>query len=62
MRQALGAERGALPEYGELPLDEMLAMLGANTLNAEQEKLITTGMEVLVGVLGMVRSLTPDLH
>lgn len=43
-------------KYGELPLDETLAMIGMNKPNAEQLQLMTDGMEVLVGVLGNVVS------
>lgn len=43
-------------KYGELPLDETLAMIGMNNPNAEQLQLMTDGMEVLVGVLGNVVS------
>ena len=41
-------------KHGELPLDETLAMLGANNPNSEQLQLMAKGMEVLVGVLGNV--------
>lgn len=43
-------------KYGELPIDETLAMIGMNKPNAEQLQLMTDGMEVLVGVLGNVVS------
>lgn len=43
-------------KYGELPLDETLAMIGMTKPNAEQLQLMTNGMEVLVGVLGSVVS------
>lgn len=43
-------------KYGELPLDEMLAMLGTTNPNDEQVKMLTDGMEILVGVLGNVVS------
>lgn len=43
-------------KYGELPLDEMLAMLGTTKPNDEQIKMLTDGMEILVGVLGNVVS------
>lgn len=40
--------------YGELPLDETLAMIGMDEPNEEQAKLMAEGMEILVGVLGNV--------
>jgi hypothetical protein len=43
-------------KYGELPLDETLAMIGMSNLNEEQIKLLTDGMEIFVGVLGNVVS------
>src|ERR1035437_5146349 len=43
-------------KYGELPLDETLAMIGMTKPNEEQLQLITDGMEILVGVLGSVVS------
>lgn len=42
--------------YGPLPLDETLAMLNITTPNEEQLRMLTDGMEVLVGVLGTVAS------
>jgi hypothetical protein len=41
-------------KYGELPLDETLAMIGMEKPNEEQAKLMAGGMEILVGVLGNV--------
>lgn len=41
-------------KYGELPLDEKLAMISVDKPNEEQLKLVTDGMEILVGVLGNV--------
>ena len=41
-------------KYGELPLEETLAMLGMEKPNEEQVKLLADGMEILVGVLGNV--------
>ena len=41
-------------KYGELPLDETLAMIGMTKPNEAQLQLMTNGMEVLVGVLGNV--------
>ncbi len=41
-------------KYGELPLEETLAVLGAAKLNAEQVELITNAMEIFIGVLGSV--------
>jgi len=43
-------------KYGELPLDETLAMIGMIEPNAEQLQLMAAGMEVFVGVLGNVVS------
>lgn len=43
-------------KYGELPLDETLAMIGMTKPNEEQLQLMTDGMEILVGVLGNVVS------
>jgi len=41
-------------KYGELPLDETLAMIGMTKPNEEQIQLMNDGMEVFVGVLGNV--------
>lgn len=41
-------------KYGELPLDETLAMIGMTKPNEEQMQLMTAGMEIFVGVLGSV--------
>lgn len=41
-------------KYGELPLDETLAMIAMTNPNAKQLQLMTAGMELLVGVLGDV--------
>lgn len=41
-------------KYGELALDETLAMLGVVKPNAEQTEMLVIGMENLVGVLGNV--------
>ncbi|MBI1887787.1 MAG: hypothetical protein HYS19_05370 [Nitrosomonadales bacterium] len=41
-------------KFGELPLDEALAMIGMTEPNDEQLELMSAGMEVLVGVLGNV--------
>lgn len=41
-------------KYGEHPLDEALAMLSMTKPNDEQVKMLTDGMEILVGVLGNV--------
>ncbi|OGT18970.1 MAG: hypothetical protein A2522_05875 [Gallionellales bacterium RIFOXYD12_FULL_53_10] len=43
-------------EYGELPLEETLAMIGMNEPNEAQIQLMAEGMEILVGVLGSVCS------
>ncbi|MBU1775862.1 MAG: hypothetical protein KJ899_04390 [Gammaproteobacteria bacterium] len=41
-------------KYGELPLDETLAMIGITKPNDEQVKMLADGMAILVGVLGGV--------
>lgn len=43
-------------KYGELPLDETLAMLGMAHPNDEQLKLLNEGLEIMIGVLGNVVS------
>jgi len=43
-------------KFGELPLEERLAMLSTNYPNEEQLQLLASGMEILVGVLGNVVS------
>jgi hypothetical protein len=43
-------------KYGELPLDETLAMLDLTSPNEVQIKLMNDGMEIFVGVLGNVVS------
>lgn len=42
--------------YGEIPLDETLAILDATEPNDKQLELLATGMETLVGLLGSVQS------
>jgi hypothetical protein len=42
--------------YGEIPLDETLAILDAAEPNDKQLELLATGMETLVGLLGSVQS------
>jgi len=41
-------------KYGELPLDETLAMINMEKTNEAQLQLMTDGMEIFVGVLGNV--------
>ena len=41
-------------KYGELPLEEKLAMINMDKPNEEQIQLMTDGMEILVGVLSNV--------
>ena len=41
-------------KYGELPLDETLAMINMDKPNEAQLQLMGEGMEILVGVLGNV--------
>jgi hypothetical protein len=43
-------------KYGDLPLDETLAMVDADEPNDDQAVLLAHGMENLVGVLGTVVS------
>ncbi len=43
-------------KYGNLPLEETLAMIDADEPNDDQAKLLAHGMENLVGVLGTVCS------
>lgn len=43
-------------KYGELPLDDKLAIIGMTKSNKEQIQLMTNGMEILVGVLDNVVS------
>nr|SPS06241.1 conserved protein of unknown function [Candidatus Nitrotoga fabula] len=40
--------------FGELPLEERQAMLSMSYPNEEQFRLVTSGMEILVGVLGNI--------
>ncbi len=42
--------------FGEIPLEDTLAILDAIELNDEQEALLRDGMEILVGLLGGVLS------
>ena len=42
--------------YGEMPLEDTLAVLGATEPNDEQAVLLTDGMEIFVGLLGGVLS------
>lgn len=41
-------------KYGELPLEDALAMIGMTKANDEQLQLMADGMEIFVGVLGNV--------
>lgn len=43
-------------KYGDLPLEETLAMVDADEPNDDQAELLANGMEHLVGVLGAVCS------
>ena len=43
-------------KFGQVPLEETLAIIDATELNDEQAVLLRDGMEVLVGVLGGVLS------
>jgi hypothetical protein len=42
--------------FGEIPLEDTLAILGATEPNDEQAVLLSDGMEILVGLLGNVLS------
>ena len=49
--------------FGEIPLEDTLAILDATEPNEEQEVLLRDGMEILVGLLGGVLSgLGEDKH
>lgn len=39
-------------KYGEIPLEDTLAIISAETPNEEQAALLRDGMEILVGLLG----------
>lgn len=41
-------------KYGELPLEEALALIGLHKPNEDQVEMLTNGMEIFVGVLGTV--------
>lgn len=41
-------------KYGDLPLDEQLAMINIEKPNAEQTEMLVNGMNNLVGLLGNV--------
>ena len=41
-------------KYGALPLEDTLAFIGSGEPNDEQIDLLTSSMEILVGVLGTV--------
>jgi len=43
-------------KFGELPLEETLAMIDTGVPNDDQAKLLVLGMENLAGVLGTVCS------
>lgn len=43
-------------KYGEIPLDDTLAVLDATEPNEEQALMLRNGMEILVGLLGGVLS------
>lgn len=50
-------------KYGELPLDETLAMIDIDKPNAEQTKMLVNGMVNFVGVLGnIVMGLGQEKH
>ncbi len=41
-------------KYGELPLNETLAMIDMDKPNSEQTQMLVNGMETLIGVLGNI--------
>ena len=41
-------------QYGELPLDESILLLNAETLDDGAAKLLANGMQTLAGVIGLV--------
>jgi len=43
-------------QYGELPLEDTLTMISTNMPNEAQIKMVSDGLEILVGVLGTVAS------
>jgi hypothetical protein len=43
-------------KFGEMPLDDTLAVLGATEPNDEQVIMLRDGMKILVGLLGVVIS------
>jgi hypothetical protein len=43
-------------KFGEMPLDDTLAVLGATEPNDEQIIMLRDGMKILVGLLGVVIS------
>lgn len=43
-------------KFGEIPLEDTLAIIGAETPNDDQAVLLKDGMEILVGLLGNVLS------
>ena len=50
-------------KYGELPLSDTLAMLGLAQPNDEQLEILSSGMEIFVGVLGnVVSGIGEDRH
>lgn len=50
-------------KYGELPLDETLAMIDIDKPNAEQTQMLVNGMEDFIGVLGnIVMGLGQEKH
>lgn len=50
-------------KYGELPLNETLAIININKPNAEQINMLASGMEDFIGVLGnIVMGIGQDRH
>ncbi len=46
--------------YGDLPLEETLTMIDTDVPNDDQIKMLTHGMEKLVGVIGTVCSVLAE--
>jgi len=46
-------------KFGELPIDDVLEVLNSETMNDAQAKWIGDGLEIAVGVLGMLEQEHP---
>jgi len=47
-------------QFGELPRQYLLELLGATEINDEQARMLRDGMELLVGYLGTARDVGED--